>query len=117
MDVRGWSALFFCGGTSHRLPPRAIVNSMQLWRMWSQSFSPRKKNQKRASSDQPMLERAVKAGVTDRLKPIPQRLLEATTAGRLSRLQQNPCSFLFAAMLGSTEHHHFAEIESCGTNM
>ena len=85
--------------------------------MWSQSFSPRKKNQKRASSDQPMLERAVKAGVTDRLKPIPQRLLEATTAGRLSRLQQNPCSFLFAAMLGSTEHHHFAEIESCGTNM
>ena len=40
------------------------------------------KNQKRARSDQPMLERAVKAGVADRLKPIPhERLLESTKAG------------------------------------
>ena len=37
--------------------------------------------EKRARSDEPMLERAKRAGVADRLKPIPASLLAATKAG------------------------------------
>ena len=61
------------------------------------------KNQKRARSDQPMLERAVKAGVADRLKPIPQRLLESTKAGSGTPIQiQEAKSRELAASLYST---------------
>ena len=62
------------------------------------------KNQKRARSDQPMLERAVKAGVADRLKPIPhERLLESTKAGSGTPIQiQEAKSRELAASLYST---------------
>ena len=56
------------------------------------------KNQKRACSDQPMLERAVKAGVAKRLKPIPQRLLEATKAGSGTPIQIQEAKKQLAAL-------------------